>query len=224
MKIKELPISERPREKAKRYGLNYLSNSELIAIILGSGNKNMNVLELSTALISQIGGIRGLANCSYHSLKKIKGIKEARALRLASISELYKRMKIEEEISFLNLDDILEKYLLYIRDENQEKIILLPSSNYGHPLLEKVLYIGVESAIFISTRDIFREVFMSNARAFYLIHTHPNNISLPSKEDVDAYLEILKSSEKVGLTFIDMYIIGTDGNTSMKQYFYDSKV
>ena len=209
MKIKELPNEERPREKALRYGINTLSNSELFAIILGSGTKNMNVLELATNLLSAIGGIKGLGHATYHTLKKINGIKEAKALMLASIGELYRRIDTNHER--YEIGDIIEKYVNSIKNETQEKVIIIPSKNGINPLFEKLLYIGVREKVLISIKDILREVYSVDARYFYLIHTHPHSLSFPSKEDIITFKHIKEECASKGIYLINLYIIGTDG-------------
>lgn len=218
MKIRELPVDNRPREKAIRYGIDSLSNTELLAIIIGSGTKDTNVLQLATNLLSEYGSIHAIFSLSYHDLIKVKGIKEAKALMLASIGQLFARMEIEENDEILTINSFIKKYYLQLNNEKQEKIILIPAKQNHRPITEKLLYIGLEKEVSISFKDIFREVLKCNVCHYYLIHLHPNNLSLPSKEDIYTIKKLKKSGEKVGIYLIDAYIIGTDGETSINEY------
>ena len=218
MKIKDLPKEERPREKAVRYGFNSLNNAELLAIILGSGTKEANVMQISTNLLSTIGGIKGLNNTSYYSLKRIYGIKEAKALMLASIMELYKRINIS--FTHDGIIEIINKYEKLLEDEKQEKVILLLSKDGINIDAEKILYIGIENKVTIAMKDIYREVFTSDTRSFYLIHTHPTSYSIPSKEDIKTTLKIQEEAKKVGLKLLDHIIIGLDGYLSINNFLF----
>ena len=209
MKIKDLPISDRPREKAKRFGFDSLSNIELLAIILGSGVKSMNVMQLATNLLSDVGGIDGLMDSTYFSLKKMYGIKEAKALMLASIIELTKRIKLDNPIRYEKryIEDLLVSYQETISSSYQEKLILVIVNSGLCVIKEKLLYIGTGDKLLISQRDIFREVFSINARYFYLVHTHPSNIGEPSELDILTTEKLAYKAKKAGLKLLNHYII-----------------
>ena len=218
MKVKELPQEDRPREKAKRYGIDSLSNIELLAIILGSGYKDNNVLQLAANLLSEIGGLKGLTNSTYYSFKKISGIKEAKALMLASIGTLYKRISVlKDEVDMRSIFDILESYRLNIETQSQEKVILI-IKNSQKELVEKTLYIGTEDEVNISIKDIVREVYQNNGKSFYLVHTHPSGLAIPSKLDILTTKVVKEKTKKAGLKLIDHFVVGKDGYISIYDY------
>lgn len=93
MKIKNYPQEERPREKAYYYGIESLSNVELLALILRTGNKQESVLELAQRLINEVGGLAYLKDITYHQLVLIKGIKKAKAIEILAVIESYKKIK-----------------------------------------------------------------------------------------------------------------------------------
>ena len=95
-KITDLPISERPREKAKRYGISSLSDSELLALMLRSGYVGSNASDIANIILSNSCGLVGVSNLSFNELKKFKGVKESKALILASAFEIHKRLSIKE--------------------------------------------------------------------------------------------------------------------------------
>ena len=93
IKISDLPLSQRPMEKLLKYGADSLGNEELLAILLRTGTKGENVIELSTRLISNLGGLDKILDASYEEIKKIKGIKNVKAWQVMALSELFRRFK-----------------------------------------------------------------------------------------------------------------------------------
>ena len=219
MKIKDLPIEVRPREKAVKYGFDSLSDAELIAIILGSGTKDCNALQLAENVLSSSGGINGLMRSNYQSLIKINGIKKAKALTLTSLITIYQRVDVLENTFFdYSITQILDKYQKRLLVDKQEKVILITLNRDGGVIKESIIGIGTDSSVHISSREIFKEVYINNGYGFYLLHTHPNTISYPSESDMKETNLILSKSKKLGLRFIDHYVIGMDGYTSINEH------
>ena len=121
------PRFERPREKAIYNGIETLSNQELIAVILRTGNKEMSVLNLASLLLEEIGGFQALKDVDYYQLTKIKGIKQAKAIELMASIELAKRMQKENTKRFVIKEpqDGYEYIKHKLMFEKQEKVILL---------------------------------------------------------------------------------------------------
>ena len=142
--IKSLPQEENPREKAIAYGIESLSNVELLALVLRTGNKNESVLQLSQRLLNEIGGFSQLMNVNYATLISLKGIKRAKAIELLSIIEIGKRLKSnqKEHIQFNNPYHIYE----YIKGEmmflKQEHFLLICLDNKNCVLKKKIIFIG----------------------------------------------------------------------------------
>ena len=219
MKIKDLPSEVRPREKAVKYGFDSLSDAELIAIILGSGTRDCNALQLAENVLSSSGGINGLMRSNYQSLKKINGIKEAKALTLVSLITIFQRVDVLESTYVdYSITQILDKYQKRLLVDKQEKVILITLNRDGGVIKESIIGLGTDSSVHISSREIFKEVYINNGYGFYLLHTHPNAISYPSESDVRQTNVILVKSKKLGLRFIDHYVIGMDGYTSINEH------
>lgn len=216
MKIKDLPLSSRPRENAIKYGIESLSDTDLLAIILTTGYKEINVIQLATNIINEYGDLSTLFKLDYYSLLKINGIKKAKALTLLSIGEIIKRVSsiytIEEYIS---IDDIINKYQRMLLNKKQEEVILISLDRNNKVIHESLLYRGTFDSVKISTRDIFLDIYRNNAYAFYLIHTHPNMISYPSDSDIKLTKRMMSKTKNVGIRFIDHLIIGQDGVVSV---------
>ena len=126
--IKDIDISNRPREKMIREGIERLTDEELIAIIIGSGTKGNSALDIARDLISKYGGLNGLLNCNIYSLMEIKGIKKARSITLIAILEIAKRAN-KERIKFVqslkNADDVYNLVKEDLENEKQENFLVI---------------------------------------------------------------------------------------------------
>lgn len=218
--IKELPKIDRPREKALRYGINTLSDSELIALLLNKGYRDNNIVELSTSLLSKYGGIVGLLNVPITELKKNKGIKDVGALKIALIGELNKR--ISEKKSSVNdvISDekyLYNKYKSTFHQSNQEYLVLVIVNRNRRIIYETNIYKGQSDCIQIDFLDIYKELAKFDGKYFYLIHNHPNGECLPSEDDFITTLEIRSECERMNVKLLDHLIIGDGCYYSFKK-------
>ena len=151
------PQFERPREKAIYNGIETLSNQELIAVILRTGNKEMSVLNLASLLLEEIGGFQALKDVDYYQLTKIKGIKQAKAIELMASIELAKRMQKENTKRFVIKEpqDGYEYIKHKLMFEKQEKVILLCLNSRLEIIQEKLLFIGSGDASMLETKEVF---------------------------------------------------------------------
>ena len=212
--IKDLPILDRPREKALRYGINSLSDIELLTLIISKGYQGSSALEISSTLISKFNGLENLSKVSTKELTKVKGIKEAKALNLIAIFEFAKRISIKKAENSdqieVTSDSLYTKYK-YLVDAHQENLILILLNHGKNVSFEKTIYIGTENNMIYSYKDIWREILNHHARYFYLIHNHPAQSSSPSKQDIIFTSELMVEAQRIGVPLIDHIIIGDDG-------------
>lgn len=205
------PIYERPREKAVQYGIETLSNQELIAIILRTGNKNMSVLNLAQYLLEEIGGFGCLKDVDYHQLIQINGIKQAKAVELLACIELAKRMQNYKENRFVIHEpvdgyNLVKNKLLF---EKQEKVILLCLNAKLEVIMEKLLFIGGEATSLFEPKEIFQYTLRCGASRIILIHNHPSGNPSPSDEDKRITEILALMAEQLQIEFIDHLIIGS---------------
>ena len=186
------PRFERPREKAICNGIETLSNQELIAVILRTGNKEMSVLNLASLLLEEIGGFQALKDVDYYQLTKIKGIKQAKAIELMASIELAKRMQKENKLMF----------------EKQEKVILLCLNSRLEIIQEKLLFIGSGDASMLETKEVFQHTLRCGANRIILIHNHPSGNPAPSVEDELITQKIKEMADCLEIEFIDHLIVG----------------
>ncbi|MBE6142058.1 MAG: DNA repair protein RadC [Erysipelotrichaceae bacterium] len=215
MKIKDLPLDYRPREKALKYGFDALSDMELVAIILGSGTRSSNAVQLAEDVLSYVGGLNGLLSSSYQSLKKINGIKTAKALSLTSLVTIYQRAELNHFYKETTIESVLAKYEKRILVDKHELLVLVVLDRKQEIIKEIVIGRGTDSSVHFSHREIFKEIYQNNGYGFYLIHTHPNDISFPSNDDIRVTERLVRKSKNLGLHFLEHYVIGKDGYTGI---------
>ena len=201
MKIKNYPQEERPREKAYYYGIESLSNVELLALILRTGNKQESVLELAQRLINEVGGL-------------------AKAIEILAVIELTKRLRQVQGISSV-IKEPIDGYNL-VKDklmfEQQEKVIILCLNSRLEVMKEKTVFIGSNNISIISGRELFKEALICGSSRIMVIHNHPSGNPTPSSEDVETTKRLYKMAEELEIEVIDHLIIGRN-----KFYSFASK-
>ncbi len=220
MKISGIPMEERPREKAKKYGVSALSNRELVAILLRCGTKKHSVLEVADALLKKADGIKGIAKMNLRELCTIEGVSTTRAIELQSAIELTKRMMYEQTLN----DDVIESpealynWLQVSQGNKLQEEFLVVYLNQAHRIISsRVLFVGTIDHSTIAPRDIFREAFSIGAVAVMLVHNHPGGILSPSQADLDATRLIVTTGKLVGVRVLDHLIVTDKGCVSLKR-------
>ena len=213
VKIKEIPLSERPRERLINFGSENLSDEELLAIILKTGFKDMSVKELSAYILSVFGGIKNLKNINYNEVKNIKGIGEAKACSLAALSEISKRMNRKivslKGVRLNRSDKVFDFYKTKI-NSSQEQFYCVYLDAGKKVIEEKLLFIGTANYSLIHPRDIFKEAYLINATGVICVHNHPSGDVKPSKEDINMTIRLREVGVIMGIKVIDHVIIGDD--------------
>lgn len=220
------PVEERPREKAIYYGIETLSNQELVAVILRTGNKEMSVLNLAQFLLDEIGGFQELKDIDYQRLIQIKGIKQAKAIELMACIELAKRMQSKQSIK--NRIRQPKDAYAYIKNklmfEKQEKVILLCLNNHLEIVQDKLLFIGSGDVSLLETKEVFQYTLRSGCNRIILIHNHPSGNPKPSHEDQEITRKIEMMAKHLDIEFIDHIIVGNHCYYSFKSnQIYQSK-
>ena len=193
MKLSNYPLEERPREKAFYHGVESLSNVELLALVLRTGNKQESVIELAQRLINEIGGFAYLKDVNYNLLTQIKGIKQAKAIEVLAIVELAKRLQ-KQPANFAVIKEPLDGYE-YVKNklmfEQQEKVLVLCLNSRLEVIKEKIVFIGSNNISIISSRELFKEALICGSSRIVIIHNHPSGNPEPSVEDIEATKKIL---------------------------------
>lgn len=213
-KIVELPKLQRPREKALRYGIEKLSDYELLAIIIGSGFVDNSALDIAYKMLSDSGGLRKLIQKPLLDLTSYKGVKEAKGIKLLACFELVKRVEIEKGN---DIDVAVDASFVYwhcksfISNSNQEYLFIV-ILNKRHKLIhEMTLYKGNESSISVSVPQILQQVLIHGGRYFYVVHNHPSGSLEPSENDIFMTSELIRQSKRLKIELVDHLIITDEG-------------
>lgn len=221
-----LPQEDRPYEKCIRYGVQALTNRELLAVVLRTGSKGRHVLELSEELLKLVPereGFTGMRRLSLEELSEVRGIGQVKAVQLKCVLEIARRMAREEAgegISFKNPQAVAEYYMEDLRHEEQEVILLLMLNQKGRLLREKYIFRGTVNTSLISPREIFLEALSSRAVQIILLHNHPSGDARPSQEDLNVTRRIAEAGELLGISLADHIIIGEHTYVSFREKNY----
>jgi DNA (cytosine-5)-methyltransferase 1 len=210
-KIKDIPKFDRPREKFLEKGPDALTNSELLAILLGSGIKGTNVKVLSQKILKKFGD--NLLNVSVDDLMQISGIGQAKALQISSALALTRRI-FDKQNSLDNL--ILSAQdavalVLDLKDKKQEHLICLYLNARNALVKKETISIGTLDKSIIHPREIFAPGLEMHAAGVILVHNHPSGDSSPSEQDKQVAKRIIEAGQLMGVNVIDFLIVAKNG-------------
>lgn len=218
MSIKNILLEEQPREKAIQLGIEHLSNQELIAILIRSGNKSKSAIDLAKEILTSVNGIANLYDLTMDDLMAIPGIKEAKATSIMAALELNKRIRLSTMNATVLIKDAKDAYeymKLKLAYEKQEKVVALFLNARNEVIKEKTLFIGSLNVSIISPREIFKEALLCSSVSMILFHNHPSGNCEPSDEDISVTKKIKVASIYFEINFIDHIIIGKNNYLSM---------
>ncbi len=211
--IKDIPEIERPYEKLLMYGEKFLTNSELLSIIIKTGTKDKSALEIAQNLINLNGNnqknLRFLQIISINELKKIYGIGKVKAIELKAVGEIAKRMVIQPKNDKIKSKiDIVGLFMNELQNEKNEilKIVLLNNMN----VIQKILTIAVgnENNIAINIKTILSEAVKMQIPKIILVHNHPSGNAMPSNIDLNFTNKLKSAAELLDIQLLDHIIIG----------------
>ncbi len=219
MRISDIPENLRPREKALQYGIEELSDQELLALIIGSGVRGHSAIDIAGELLSTYAySLEALSNTNYQSLLGHLGLKESIALRLLATFEFHKRLISNRYQKITKIDNEEQVYFRYRYLENfdQEVLVILMLDLKGRIIKEKTLYKGTFNGFSIDVKQIIQELILAKAKSFYLIHNHPDEESRPSEEDIIATKIIEKASKSLSVKLLNHIVIIKGGYSCVK--------
>lgn len=225
MKVKDLPINERPRERLIEYGKENLSNEELLSIILKTGNGKVSVREISNNLLNYFNGIENLKNVTKEQLQNVKGIGKVQALTILSVVELGKRiymMSNGENKILLNSSRAIYDYMKYqLYDKKQEYFYCLYVNQKKELIERKLLFMGTLNRSVVHPREVFKNAYLCSASGIICVHNHPSNDISPSREDIRLTNALVELGQVNGIPIIDHIIVGNDNYYS---FYEDGKI
>ena len=212
IKIKDLPKCERPRERLIHYGVEALSNKELLAVLLKNGTKENSAKMVALLLLKQYGTIDQLKKANYHQLVQIPGIGCAKACELLAMIELGKRMCMSDSVKdshkITNASLVYQYYSDMLKDKKQELFCCLYLDQSKKIIDSKKLFQGTLNQSLVHPREIFKEAYLLSASSIICVHNHPSGNSLPSREDIELTQKLCTVGSFCGIPIIDHVIIG----------------
>lgn len=220
MQIKDLPASERPQEKLIYGGVETLSTSELIALIIRTGQKNKSSVQLADEVLAyaEKGGCC-LGELDALELREIDGIGTSKACSIAAGIELAKRlsrMKSKKKESIDNPCDIADIVMDKLRNEKKEHLILFILNAKCEVESEITISIGDLSQASMNPREVLSPAIKRSAAAIIVAHNHPSGDPTPSKDDVLATKRLIEAAELMGIRVLDHIIVGDGRFISMR--------
>lgn len=204
--------NDKPRERLFNYGEEYLSNEELMAIILKTGSREYNVKEVALKVLSLVGDIHKLKDIGIGSLTKIEGIGKVKAIELKAAIELGRRVYLEDKnvikLVFSNPFDIYDYFYPILKDKKQEYFYTVYLDIKNKYIDKKCLFIGTINSSMVHPREIFKEAYLLSASKIICIHNHPSGDVSPSKADIDITRKIKEIGIIHGIMLMDHIIIG----------------
>jgi len=224
MRMNQLPVGEKPREKLLRDGPEGLSTVEVLAVILGTGTRSKSVMDLASEVLAMDArGLRYLAECSPEELKKVSGMGEAKVCMLMAALELGKRLSClpaEERVRIKCPDDIANLFLERLRYEKKEHFKCLLINSRGEILEEHEVSIGDLNSSASHPREVFSPAVRRSAGSVAFVHNHPSGDPSPSDADIDSTRRLVEAGNLLGIPVIDHIIIGDGTYISMKGLGY----
>jgi len=218
LKIKDLPIDDRPREKLLLRGVQSLTDAELIAILLRTGSKGKSVVDLAREMLEEEGSLSFLASKSVESLTKFKGIGKDKAATLVAAFEIVRRVESNinsyKEKKITSPKDVAGFFIPLLRDELQEKFFVICLNSANKIQKYKAIFTGTLNSSIVHSREIFKFAIDNNSANIILMHNHPSGNCEPSSEDIAMTKKIVDAGKIIGIEVFDHIIIAGNNFSS----------
>lgn len=220
LKIKDFPLSERPRERLKEVGAKNLTDKELLSIILKVGTKSKNVSDLALEVLRNYS-LSEFKDLRIQDLIKINGIGEVKALELLATVELGKRIFLKETKKLEKLENpqaIWESSKYLFNGLKQEYFYCYYFNNKQELIERKLIFMGTINQATTHTREIFKEAYKVSASSIVCLHNHPSNDITPSKADIIFTERLMKTGSIQGIPVVDHIIVGDNAFYSFYEH------
>ena len=210
--IKDLPKEERPRERVLKYGVESLSNRELLAIIIKTGTKDYSALDIATNILNNINDISDLRDIKFNKLSNFKGIGTAKAIEIISLIELGKRIFLKEEFNkkeyFNHPKKIYDSCKHLFFGKKQEYFYCFYFNSKQELIERKLLFMGTINKSIVHPREVFKEAYLLSASSIICMHNHPTGDVNPSIDDINLTKTLCKIGKIQNIPVVDHIIVG----------------
>jgi DNA repair protein RadC len=214
--IKNIPKIDRPREKLIQYGPEKLSNSELLALLLRSGNKDINAIELAEKILKKFGA-KKLPNLIFKDLNEISGLGPAKACEIIACFELGKRLLKDKKAQiYLTPKEIWEE-LRDLRNHKKEHFVIFYLDSRNQEIKREIISIGSLNANLVHPREVFEPAVRNLTAQIILAHNHPSGDPTPSEDDLEITKRLVEAGKILGIEVIDHIIVTKNNFYSFKE-------
>ena len=222
--LRDVPATERPRERLVKYGPLTLSNVELLALILGRGTSGGPVMTLAAELLTRFGSLSGLAQASVQDLMAIKGIGQAKACQLIAVSQMAVRLQQEDSDThtsnrpkICDPKQVAELVRRTLRHQHREHYMLLSLDVRRRLIGIDIISEGILDAALVHPRETFEVAIKRHASVVIVAHNHPSGNAEPSDDDVAITKRLATAGKIMGVNLVDHVIVTERGFASLKQ-------
>lgn len=218
--MRDVPSSERPRERLLRYGASTLSTPDLLAIVLRNGSRGENVLAMALRLVSHYKGVRGLARTPAADLASQRGMGPAKTAEVLAAFELGRRLaatSTEDRPVVTSPADAYNLLAAEMAGEEQEQIRTLLLDTKHRVIGSSLVYKGNVNTAVVRVGELFRDAVRANCVAMIVAHNHPSGDPSPSEDDVRITEDIVKAGKLLQIEVLDHLVIGQQGFVSLKE-------
>ena len=219
MKVKELPIDDRPREKLMLRGVQSLTDAELIAILLRTGTKGKSVIQLAQELIQKSNGLNNLATQTSESIQKHLGIGKDKAATLLAAFEIGRRADSQKKLlsirKITSPSDIAEIFIPMLRDKVKEEFYVVCLNTANKITKVELISVGNLNSSVVHPREVFKVAIENNSANIILLHNHPSGNCEPSNEDITLTNQMVDVGKIMNILVFDHIIIAGEKYTSL---------
>lgn len=213
--IRELPNIERPREKLIKYGPDKLSDQELLAILLRSGTKDENVLDLAGNILKKFSKDK-LPYLNYNDLRVYPGLGPAKACEIIACFELGKRFLKDKQTRLYMKPSQVWEVLKDIRESKKEHFVIFYLDTKNQEITQEIISIGTLNASLVHPREVFEPAVRNLASQIIVAHNHPSGDNTPSQEDLNITQKLVESGKILGIEVIDHVIVSKNNFFSFR--------
>ncbi|KJS12344.1 MAG: hypothetical protein JL56_14710 [Desulfotomaculum sp. BICA1-6] len=217
--IKDMPVGLRPRERLLNEGPQFLSDIELLAIMLRTGSADASAMDLATGLLGHFGGLRQLLDASTEELSAFKGVGPAKVAQIKAALELGRRVAITtawDRPSIKSPENAAALVMEEMRHLDREHFWALLLNAKNQVLAREVISIGTLNFSAIHPRELFKAAIKRSAAGVILVHNHPSGDPTPSRQDIEATTRLVEAGNIIGIDVLDHLVVGDNKFTSFK--------
>lgn len=213
--MKDLHKIERPREKMEKYGPEKLSDAELLAILLRTGTKGVNVVEMAKKVLRRFPD-GSIASAGFQELRNTFGLGSAKAAEIMACFELGRRkLKSKKAVILMSPKDVFEN-CKDIRDSKKEHLVVFYLDTRNQEIRKEIVSMGTLNSNLVHPREVFEPAVRCNAAGIIIAHNHPSGIPEPSDDDIQVTKRIKEAGKIMGIELIDHVVVAKDKYFSLK--------